>query len=110
MRPLPDHNQLVVAYRAHPPRSPLSFTPLMVAMRQASPILTKLGPAWFRRWLVDMLPLAQVQQLKDVVDVLHDTSARIIAEKRALLEGGKFSAGKDIISILRKSYSRHACA
>ena len=75
----------------------------MVAMRQASPILTKLGPAWFRRWLVDMLPLAQVQQLKDVVDVLHDTSVRIIAEKRALLEGGKFSAGKDIISILRKS-------
>ena len=110
VRPLPDHNHLVVAYRGHLPRSPLSFTPLMVAMRQASPILTKLGPAWFRRWLVDMLPLAQVQQLKDVVDVLHDTSVRIIAEKRALLEGGKFSAGKDIISILRKSCSRLARA
>ena len=48
----------------------------------------------------------QKHELKDVVDVLHDTSIRIIAEKRTLLEGGKFSAGKDIISILRKF---HVC-
>ena len=75
----------------------------MVAMRQASPLLTKLGPAWFRRWLVDRLPLAPVQQLKNVVDVLHNTSVRIIAEKKALLESDEVKAGKDIISILRKS-------
>ena len=74
----------------------------MVAMRQASPILTSLGPAWFRRLMVDLLPIPQVQQLKHVVDVLHDTSIQIISEKKAALEQGKVYQDKDIISILRK--------
>ena len=74
----------------------------MVAMRQASPILTSLGPAWFRRLTVDLLPIPQVQQLKHVVDVLHDTSVQIIGEKKAALEQGKVYKDKDIISILRR--------
>ena len=73
----------------------------MVVVRQMSPLLTKLGPAWFLRWLVGLVPLKQVQELKKVVDILHETSIEIIAQKKALLESGKFSAGKDIISILR---------
>ncbi|KAI0720771.1 cytochrome P450 [Cerioporus squamosus] len=82
---------------------PLSFTPLMVATRQASPLLTKLGPTWFRRWLVDHLPFKQVQDLKSVVDVLYDTSARIIEDKKAALEKGELAVGRDIISILLKA-------
>lgn len=74
----------------------------MVAMRQASPLLTKLGPTWFRRWLVERIPFKQVQDLKHVVDVLYDTSARIIEDKKAALEKGEIAVGKDIISILRK--------
>ena len=74
----------------------------MVAMRQASPFLTSLGPAWFRRWMVDLLPIPQVQQLKHVVDVLYETSIRIIGEKKAALANGDKYQGKDIISILRK--------
>ena len=74
----------------------------MVAMRQASPILTSLGPAWLRRWIVDLLPIPQVQELKHVVDILHDTSIRIIDEKKAALQRGDASKGKDIISILCK--------
>lgn len=74
----------------------------MVAVRQASPILTSLGPAWFRRWIVDHLPFGQVQELKKAVDVLHDTSIRLVSQKKAALELGEFSAGKDIISILRQ--------
>ncbi|KAI0716430.1 cytochrome P450 [Earliella scabrosa] len=84
-------------------KTPLSFTPLMVAVRQFSPILTKLGPAWFRRWVVDHMPLKQVQDLKKVVDVLHDTSIRLVEQKKAALEKGGFSAEKDIISILLKA-------
>ena len=80
---------------------PLSFTPAMVAMRQASPILTSLGPAWFRRLIVDLLPIPQVQQLKHVVDVLHNTSIQIIGDKKAALANGQVSKDKDIISILR---------
>ncbi|KAI0739058.1 cytochrome P450 [Daedaleopsis nitida] len=84
-------------------KTPLSFTPLMVAVRQASPILTRLGPAWFRRWVIDHLPSKQVQDLKNVVDVLHETSVRLINEKKAALEKGEFSVGKDIMSILLKA-------
>ncbi|RDX47197.1 cytochrome P450 [Lentinus brumalis] len=82
---------------------PLSFTPLMVAMRQASPLLTRLGPTWFRRWLVERIPFKQVRDLKHVVDVLYDTSARIIEDKKAALEKGEIAVGKDIISILLKA-------
>ncbi|RPD55983.1 cytochrome P450 [Lentinus tigrinus ALCF2SS1-6] len=82
---------------------PLSFTPLMVAMRQTSPTLTKLGPTWFRRWMVDHLPSKQVQDLKHVVDVLYDTSTQIIEDKKAALEKGELDVGKDIISILLKA-------
>lgn len=74
----------------------------MVAVRQASPILTSLGPTWFRRWIVDHLPFGQVQELKKAVDILHDTSIRLVSQKKAALELGEFSAGKDIISILRQ--------
>ncbi|TBU38509.1 cytochrome P450 [Dichomitus squalens] len=84
-------------------KTPLSFTPAMVAMRQASPILTSMGPARLRRWIVDLLPIPQVQQLKDVVDVLHDTSLRIIDEKKAALQRGDTAQGKDIIGILLKA-------
>lgn len=52
--------------------------------------------------MVDLLPIPQVQQLKHVVDVLHDTSIQIISEKKAALEQGKVYQDKDIISILRK--------
>ena len=72
----------------------------MVAMRQTSQILTRLGPTWFRRWVVDHLPFKQVQDLKHVVDVLYDTSTQIIEDKKAALEKGELSVGKDIISIL----------
>ncbi|KAM5531524.1 hypothetical protein V8D89_010179 [Ganoderma adspersum] len=82
---------------------PLSFTPVMVAMRQASPILTSIGPAWFRRSIVDLLPIPQVQQLKHVVDVLHGTSIQIIGEKKAALANGEVSKDKDIISILLRA-------
>ena len=72
----------------------------MVAMRQTSQILIRLGPTWFRRWVVDHLPFKQVQDLKHVVDVLYATSTQIIEDKKAALENGELSVGKDIISIL----------
>ncbi|KAH9941567.1 cytochrome P450 [Epithele typhae] len=84
-------------------KQPLSFTPIMVAVRQLSPILTRLGPAWFRRLLVKCVPVGQVQQLRNVVDTLYQTSVDIIAQKRALLESGKISVGKDIMSVLLKA-------
>ncbi|KAI0367643.1 cytochrome P450 [Pilatotrama ljubarskyi] len=82
---------------------PLSFTPLMMVVRQLSPILTRLGPAWLRRWIVDRIPSDNIRKLKEAVDVLHSTAVRIIEEKKAVLQKGEYAAGKDIMSVLLKA-------
>ncbi|KAI8976691.1 cytochrome P450 [Trametes punicea] len=79
---------------------PLSFTPEMMVVRQLSPLLTKLGPAWFRRWIVDHIPISRTQKLKRVVDVLHQTSVKIVEEKKAALQKGHYGAGNDIMGVL----------
>jgi hypothetical protein len=66
----------------------------------------KLGPPKFCRFLVNLLPFKNIRQLRDIVDVMHNTSVDILESKRrALKEGGEAVAmqigrGKDIISIL----------
>ncbi|KAI0350849.1 cytochrome P450 [Trametes cingulata] len=82
---------------------PLSFTPLMMVVRQLSPFLTRLGPAWLRRRIVDLVPSADIQKLKDAADVLYKTSVRIIEEKKLALQKGEYAAGKDIMSVLLKA-------
>ncbi|KAI9063759.1 cytochrome P450 [Trametes sanguinea] len=82
---------------------PLSFTPEMMLVRQLSPILTRLGPPSFRRWIVDHIPIPRTQKLKRVVDVLYDTSVKIVEEKKAAIAKGDYAAGKDIMSILLKA-------
>ncbi|OJT08227.1 Cytochrome P450 94A1 [Trametes pubescens] len=82
---------------------PLSFTPEMMIVRQTSPLLLQLGPAWLRRWIVDHIPIPRTQKLKRVVDVLHQTSVKIIEEKKAALQKGEYAAGKDIMSVLLKA-------
>ncbi len=77
----------------------------MMIVRQTSPLLLQLGPAWLRRWIVDHIPIPRTQKLKRVVDVLHQTSVKIIEEKKAALQKGEYAAGKDIMSVLRKSCS-----
>jgi hypothetical protein len=69
--------------------------------------LVKLGPAWFRRFIVDLLPFKNVKRLRDIVDVMHSTATDILeSKKRALKEGDEalsrqVGRGKDIMSILR---------
>jgi len=68
--------------------------------------LVKLGPPRFRRFVVDLLPFANVRKLRDIIDIMHNTSVEILeAKKRVLMEGDEAVAkqigrGKDIISIL----------
>ena len=72
--------------------------------------MVKLGPAWFRRLLVEYLPLKPVQQMKYVVDTMHQTSVDIFEQKKAALRLGEESVvkqvgmGKDIMSILGKDF------
>jgi hypothetical protein len=68
--------------------------------------IVKLGPPKFRRFLIDLQPLENVRQLRDIIDVMHNTSAEILEAKRRALQQGdeavtkQIGGGKDIISVL----------
>ena len=72
------------------------------------PMLKKLGPPRFRRWLLDMVPMQQVQRVKEIVDILDQNTREIFFGKRAALEAGdaavkeQVANGNDIMSILRE--------
>jgi hypothetical protein len=69
--------------------------------------LVKLGTPKFRKVIVNILPFENVRQLRNIVDIMHNTSVEILeARRRALKEGGEavvsqVCGGKDIVSILR---------
>lgn len=73
------------------------------------PLFIKLGPARFRRFLLEIAPSQDLQKIKEVVDVMAETSSDIFRQKiDALRQGDEAVAqqvgeGKDVMSILRKS-------
>lgn len=70
------------------------------------PYLVKLGPAAFRRFVVERLPHKSVQRWKGMIDVMDRTSTDILTKKRAAVAQGdeavlkQTGGGKDIMSIL----------
>ncbi|KAF8962739.1 cytochrome P450 [Flammula alnicola] len=66
----------------------------------------------FRRFVVDLLPWKSLHDLRDIIDVLHNTSVEIFeSKKKALKEGDEAVAtqigqGKDILSILMRANMR----
>ncbi|KAL1952219.1 hypothetical protein VTO73DRAFT_1368 [Trametes versicolor] len=89
-----------------------SFFPQLVKSvvpRIFLPIAVKLGPASFRRRVVDMLPSPNIQRMKDISDILHARSVQIFNEKKAALARGddavkhQIGEGRDIMSILLRA-------
>ena len=72
------------------------------------PYLVRLGPPWFRRKLLDLIPSARIQRFKLLIDVAHAGCRRVFEEKKAALARGDqellhtVGEGKDIMSVLRK--------
>ncbi|KAF8150033.1 cytochrome P450 [Crassisporium funariophilum] len=72
------------------------------------PHIPKLGPPRFRRFLVDLIPWGVPRTMRDIIDVLHNTSLEIVEVKKKALEAGdagvaaQMNEGKDIMSILMK--------
>ncbi|KAI0668338.1 cytochrome P450 [Trametes maxima] len=70
------------------------------------PTLVKLGAAWFRRRVVEVLPHGPTQRMKGVSDALEARSLQIVNDKKAALQGGDealkqhVGEGKDIMSVL----------
>ncbi|KIJ63847.1 hypothetical protein HYDPIDRAFT_29197 [Hydnomerulius pinastri MD-312] len=78
-------------------------------IRQFLPYLIKLGPASFRRFVVNNSPWKDVQEISRIVDIMDKTSIEVFeAKKKALAEGDEavmqqVGQGKDIMSILLRA-------
>ena len=70
------------------------------------PQLVKIGPASFRRRLVELFPDPNVRAMKKIVDTMEARAKEILEDKRAALRAGdealmqQIGEGKDIMSIL----------
>ena len=77
------------------------------------PVVVKLGPPWFRRFLLERLPFKSVQRMKDISDVMHQRSKEIYDGKKAAIQRGDqdvvhaVGEGKDMLSILCTSHLMH---
>uniref|UniRef100_A0A5K1K7L5 Cell surface hydrophobicity-associated protein n=1 Tax=Ganoderma boninense TaxID=34458 RepID=A0A5K1K7L5_9APHY len=83
-------------------------------MRLVLPLVDYLGPAWFRRWLINLTPHKSVQRMKHIVDIMHDRSKEIFEAKKALIQSGddamlhQVGEGRDVMSILLRENMRAA--
>ena len=72
------------------------------------PTLIRVGSPGFRRFLVNLMPWKSIRELRNISDVLYETSVEIFESKKAALEAGdsalkqQVGEGKDILSILSK--------
>ena len=70
------------------------------------PTCLKIGTPKFRRFVMDILPWKTLHEIRDIVDVLHNTSVDIFETKKKALEAGdeavteQVGRCKDIMSIL----------
>lgn len=79
----------------------------MFAFRPLLPTLTQIGTPKLRRKVVEWTPIGTVQQLRHIIDLMHETSIEIYSKKLDGLKQGdeavmeQIGKGKDIMSILR---------
>ncbi|PPQ71481.1 hypothetical protein CVT24_011975 [Panaeolus cyanescens] len=82
---------------------------LRFALSLVLPYVVNIGNPAFLRKAIDWIPIASVKKVRDLADVLHQTSIEIYQrKKKALAEGDQSVAeqiaqGKDILSILMKA-------
>ena len=82
-----------------------------MVLRRLLPYVVDVGPPAFRRWVLDRMPHRPVQELKSIVDIMHERSVEIYLARKQALEAGDESVkqqvgeGRDIMSILCESLS-----
>ena len=73
------------------------------------PFFVQFGSGKFRRKVMDNMPSKLLQRVKDIVDVMDETSSEIYQQKKMAFAKGDAAVlqqvgyGRDIMSILRKS-------
>ncbi|KAE9394005.1 cytochrome P450 [Gymnopus androsaceus JB14] len=72
------------------------------------PSVSRIGPASFRRCMLDLLPWKDAHHLRDMADYMYSVAGEIFESKKLALEKGdeavaqQIGSGKDLISILMK--------
>ena len=71
-------------------------------LRQFVPFATRLGPAKFRRFLLNFVPVKAVHTVKKMSDIIYATSKNILDQKREAWQPGddRTNSGKDVMSVL----------
>ncbi|KAF9565111.1 cytochrome P450 [Agrocybe pediades] len=98
-------HEYAIAYKQ---LSPASYNFVFVRNYLLS-TLVKIGSPKFRRYIVDMLPGKNVLELKNIIDVMHNTAVKIYeTKKRAIAQGDaalaeQIGRGKDVMSILMRA-------
>nr|VWP01640.1 Alcohol oxidase [Ganoderma boninense] len=70
------------------------------------PYLPYLGPAWFRRFLLQLVPIPSIQRLKTIVDIMSQRTEEIYYAKKKAIESGDnelisaLGEGTDVMSVL----------
>lgn len=88
----------------------MNDVPLTIARLAFHGHIDKILPPKIQRRLIGFLPWKKLHELRDLVDLMHETSVEIFkAAKKALREGDESSSdrvgrGKDIMSVLRMFY------
>jgi hypothetical protein len=81
-----------------------------VCAAYALPIVDKFKFPRVKRWIVDHWPSKWVQDIKDIIDIMHDTALEIYkAKQKAIEEGHDDDGKKDIISILSEILTFFRC-
>ncbi|KAJ8086648.1 hypothetical protein PM082_005471 [Marasmius tenuissimus] len=77
--------------------NPLTFK--LSTFRAFLPYMVKLGPAWFRKALIDYLPWRDAKAVKKVIYTMDDVAKDILATRRQAYEDGQIN-GRDILSAI----------
>lgn len=84
--------------------------------RRCIPFLSKLGPPWFRRKILQCTPYPALQRVTEIVDHMGRTSQDIFKKKKEALQRGEkevmnqIAQGKDVMSVLCESSAvSHPC-
>ncbi|KAJ3534433.1 hypothetical protein NM688_g7137 [Phlebia brevispora] len=83
----------------------------LITFQLLSSYYMHIGSPGFRRWILDHIPNAKIQEFKNIVDTIDRQSREILRDKKAALEKGdevlkqQVGKGKDILSILLRMNS-----
>jgi hypothetical protein len=83
--------------------NPLTFK--LSTFRVFVPWMVKLGPAGFRKALVDWLPWPDARRVKSVIYKIDDIAQDILKTRRKAMEEREGYGGKDILSAMSENQS-----